>query len=351
MRTETDFEDLMEEAYGLPNGPAKLGMLEEAARIADLSGMDEEAYEARSEIVEVASFCGYPMKALIAFSWQLGKFDQQPELYDEETLMWSYKWILGKMTIFPEISRDKIMELLEDFGRRFQSFGYSDRSYWYYRFRVYMDLGELDEASTSYAKFRDLERDYMSDCEACEQDEIMRYWDRMGDDEKVLETAKPILKGRMSCAEIPHLTLSEVLMPLYRLGKIEEAHVHQKKGYRLIKGQNDFVQSFGEQMEFLTLTDLAKGIDILEESLVLAMDHEDPFAKMIYYARAASLLRRWAEESPGYRLRLPVSFPYDGDPGDLIKLADYFGDYAKSMAERFDQRNGNRHVSSLIEKR
>ncbi|MBM6382730.1 MAG: hypothetical protein JSY10_01895 [Paenibacillus sp.] len=348
MNTEMDFEDLMDEAYGLPNGTAKLGMLEEAARVADVNGMEEEAYEARSEIVETATFCGYPMKALIAFSWQLGKFDQQPERYDEETLMWSYKWILGELSSFPEVSRDKMMELLEDFGRRFKSFGYSDRSYWYYRFRIFMDLGDLEEAGSSYAKFRTMDRDFMSDCEACEQDEIMRYWILMGDDEQVLEAAKPILKGRMSCAEIPHLTLSEVLMPLYRLGRIEEANKHQQKGYRMIKGQNDFVQSFAEQMDYLARTNPSKGIDVLEESLVLAADHEDPFAKMMFYARAAELLRRWAEESPGYRLRLPASFPYEGDPGDLHALADYFEGYAKAAAEKYDQRNGNHHVSSLL---
>ncbi|KAA8783424.1 tetratricopeptide (TPR) repeat protein [Paenibacillus sp. 4624] len=350
MKTEMEFEDLMEEAYQLPNGSAKLGFLEEAARVADLNGMVEEAYEARSEIVDVATFCGYPMKALIAFSWQLGKFDQQPELYDEETLLWSYKWILGKMPDFPEISREKIMELLEDFGARFKSYGYSERSYWYYRFRIFMDFGELEEAGRSYDKFRALDRDFMSDCEACEQDEIMRYFMLKGDDEKVLEVAKPILKGRMSCAEIPHLTLSEVLMPLYRLGRKDEADKHQVKGYRLIKGENDFVQSFSEQMEYLTLTNPAKGIDILEETLVLAADHEDMYAKMMYYAKAAPLLRRWSEEkeSEGYRLRLPASFPYEGDPGDLLKLADYFEEYAQVTATKFDQRNGNTHVSSLI---
>ncbi|MBT2286309.1 hypothetical protein J7E78_22525 [Paenibacillus polymyxa] len=348
MKTEMDFEELMDEAYGLPNGPAKLGMLEEAARVADVNGMEEEAYEARSEIVETATFCGYPMKALIAFSWQLGKFDQQPEEYDEETLMWSYKWILGKMPDFPEISREKILELLEDFGRRFKSYGYSERSYWYYRFRIFMDFGELEEAGRSYDRFRTMDRDFMSDCEACEQDEIMRYFLLKGDDEKVLEVAQPILKGRMSCAEIPHLTLSEILMPLYRLGRTAEADKHQTKGYRLIKGQNDFVQSFAEQMDYLTRTNPAKGIDVLEETLVFAADHEDPYAKMLFYARAASLLRRWAEESPEYRLRLPASFPYEGDPGDLLKLADYFGGHAQTAAAKFDQRNGNHHVSSLI---
>ena len=73
---------------------------------------------------------------------------------------------------------------------------------------------------------------------------------------------------------------------------------------------------------------------MLEESLVFAMDNEDPFAKMLFYARTAPLLRRWADESPEYRLRLPASFPYEGDPGDLRKLADYFAEYAQAAAEQ-----------------
>lgn len=137
-------------------------------------------------------------------------------------------------------------------------------------------------------------------------------------------------------------------MPLYRLGRVDEADKHQAKGYRMIKGHNDFVQSFAEQMDYLARTNPAKGIDVLEENIVLAMDHEDPFAKMMFYARAAQLLRRWADESPGYRLRLPASFPYEEDPGDLRKMADYFAGYAKAAADKYDQRNGNQHVSSML---
>lgn len=350
LEMDMDFEDLMMEAHGLPNGAAKLGLLEEAARIADINGMEEEAYEARAEIVEAATFCGYPMKALIAFSWQLGKFDGNPERYDEEELMWSYKWILGTISNFPEISREKIMELLEDFGRRFRSFGYSERSYLYYRFMLSMDLGDLEEATRCLSKFTAADSDYMSDCAACEQNEIVRYWNLMGDDEKAIEAAKPILSGRMSCAEIPHLTLSRLLMPLYRLNRQGEADKHQKKGYRLTKGNKDFVKCFGEQMGYLARTNPAAGIDVLEQTAPLAVDHEDPTARMIFYANAAALLKRWADESQGYRLRLPTSFHYDGDASDLQGLADVFAKEAETIADKLNQRNGNRHVSALIAK-
>jgi hypothetical protein len=348
MSTEMDFEELMDEAYSLPQGKAKLSLLEEAARLADANDMTEEAYEARTEIVETATFCGYPMNALIAFSWQLGKFDQQPEEYDEEGLMWSYKWILGNVATFPEVSREKIMELLEDLGRRFKSFGYSDRSYWHYRFRIAMELGEIEEAGRWLTKFQAAEADHMNDCTACEQHEIVRYWILAGDDEQAIQAAKPIMTGTMSCAEIPHLTLPILLMPLYRLERLEEAAKLQKKAYKLTKGKRDFVETFGAQLEYLTQVSPAQGINVLEESLVLAMDHEDPHAKMTYYAHAAPLLRRWAEESPDYRLRLPAEFPYEGDPGDLRRLANYFTEFAKAAAEKYDKRNGNRFISSTL---
>ncbi len=348
MSRELDFEQLMDEAYDLPQGKAKLNLLEEAARLADANDMTEEAYHARGEIVETATFCGYPMHALIAFSWQLGKFDEQPEEYDEQELMWSYKWILGKIPIFSEVSRDKILELAEDFGRRYKSFGYSERSYLYYRFRIAVELGELEEAGQWLAAFQKADADYMSDCSACEQNEMVRYWILKGNDERAVETAKPIISGAMSCAEVPHLTLPVILMPLYRLGRQEEADKLKQKAYKLIRGKQDFIESIGSFIEYLTHTDPAQGINVLEESLAMAVNHEDPHAKLIYYAHAAPLLKRWFQQSPGYRLRLPAEFPYKGESGDLLGIADYFSDYAVATAQKYDIRNGNGYTSSRL---
>lgn len=72
--TEMSFEELMDEAYDMPGGKAKLELLEQAVRVADAAGDIDQGYEARSEIVETGSFHGYPMKTLVAFSWQLGQY-------------------------------------------------------------------------------------------------------------------------------------------------------------------------------------------------------------------------------------------------------------------------------------
>lgn len=45
MNIEMDFEELMDEVYGLFNGIVKLGMFEEVVRVVDVNGMEEEVYE------------------------------------------------------------------------------------------------------------------------------------------------------------------------------------------------------------------------------------------------------------------------------------------------------------------
>ncbi|MBP1990445.1 hypothetical protein [Paenibacillus eucommiae] len=356
----SDFERLMDEAYGLPAGESKLAVLEEAARIADALGNMEQGYEARTEIVETAIFNGFPLKALVAFSWQLGQYDKNPEndSFDSSSLLWSYKWILSKSTCFPDITRNQIEELLEDFRKRYRKHGYSDRTYYYYRFRIAMDTGYLDEAASHYAVFSATDRDYMSDCEACEQNQIVRYMVLLGEDEHALKMAAPILSGKMSCAEVPHVTLSKVLLPLHHLGREEEAKNSQRKGYRLIKGNRDFLVNVAEHIAYLSLTSPLKGLELLEKHMAEALDHEDPLDQMLFHLQAAALLKQLAAQSAekaqkagaaASRLRLPARHPLQGEEVDFSRLAVHYGKLAAAAAERFDRRNGNQYYFKQVQ--
>ncbi|MEI7024430.1 hypothetical protein [Paenibacillus sp. y28] len=344
-----DFEELMDEAYALPNGAAKIALLEEAARLADSGNDIEQGYEARTQIVEAASFGGFPMKAIVAFSWQLGQFDKQPDLYDSYDLLWSYKWILGKVCNFPEISLQQIENLLEDLRKRYREAGYSDRTYYYYRFRIAMDLGDGAAAGKYFALFSEMERDLMSDCRACEQQQIYHYYVMIGEDERALKAAEPILAGQMKCAEIPHITLAEVLAPLYRLGRTEEAIAHQRKGYRLIKGNRDFLNNIGGHIHFLAQTDPLKGLEVFEQHVAQTLDHEDPCDKMMFYAYSAGLFRRLAENGQvKQQPRLPEAFPYLEDAADFRRLSGRFEQLARTAADQYDRRNGNSYYSTLV---
>lgn len=344
-----DFEDIMDQAYSLPNGRAKIALLEEAIRIADSLGDVEQGYSAREELVETCTFSGHPMKALVAFSWLLGQFDQQPDEYDDFTLLWSYKWILDSIASFPEINRAQIEELLADMRRRYEQFGYSERSYYYYRFSLLKDYGEVEEAQQFLDKTKAMDRDEMSDCEACEQHQFVEFEVMKGNDEQIIRTARPILRGRMTCGEVPHLTLSKVLMPLYRQGKLEEAEKYQKQGYRLIKGNRDFVLHSGEHMYYLLNIDLLQALEVFEQWVGLSLDHENPRDKMMFNAYAAVLFKRLVADGNVKSVKLPAGYPYPEEANDLPAIASRLEQMALETAGRLDQRNGNSYYTTLIQ--
>ncbi len=351
------YEELMEEVYDLPDGLAKINLLEEAARVADLSNDIESAYEARSMIVENATFNGYPMKALVAFSWILGQYDKNQDLFDEYDLLWSYKWILDKISCFPDIPLTQIDELLEDMRKRYKENGYSDRTYYFYISVNLLQQGKVEEAGEYLKKFRSMEDDLMSDCTACEQNRLVEYAAAVGDDEATLEAAKPILKGKMTCGEVPHVTISKVLLPLYRLGLVEEAEKQQKKGYKLIKNNLDFLQHQGEHIYYLSKTDPFKGLELLERHYPSMLGHENPFDKMMFLAHSSALLELLSGESVAVNARLPESSPHlagmdgqaGGSKGNAGPLAAAFREDALLLADRFDRRNGNSYYRNYIQ--
>ncbi len=348
------FDELMEEAYELPDGLAKITTLEEAARAADLANEVIDGYEARSMIVESATFNGYPMKAMIAFSWMLGQYDRNKELFDSHDLLWGYKWILDKVSCFPEIPLGQIEQLLQDMRNRYKEHGHSERTYYFYRAVNLFHQGRITEAEQEVAQFQQMERDYMSDCPACEQNRLVEFAAAAHLDEETLAYAKPILSGRMACAEVPHVTISKVLMPLYRLGQLDKANKEHKRGYQLIKHNIDFLLHQGEHIYYLAHTDPFKGLELLERHYPQMLSHENPYDKMIFLACSSALLRRLSQESIPVQVRLPESSPHlstedaPGNEGNAARLAERFLEDALASADRFDQRNGNTYYRNYI---
>lgn len=348
--TDMDFDELMEEAYSLPGGKAKMELLEQAARVADAAGNIEEGFEARSEIVETGSFHGYPMKALVAFSWQLGQYDKNPDMFDDYSLLWSYKWILDRITSFADISRTQIENVLEDMKTRYAAAGYSDRSYHYYKAHILAEFGELEASKAEWDIVQTMESDNMSDCPACEQNRLVEFMAKLGDDEGTIKAAEPILKGKMSCGEVPHVTISKVLFPLLRLGRDKEAEKLQRKGYKLVKGNRDFLYHQGEHVGYLTLTDPIRALEVFEEYVASSIDHENPLDQMIFNAHSAAMFRRLAQEDIHYQIKLPAGHPCEQESEDVTALARHFKSAALATAEKLDTRNGNSYYVSLVEK-
>src|SRR5687768_161210 len=101
-------DDLMDQAAGLGDTPVRLALEEEAVRIADTHQDISVGFDLRHNVIRTATFCGCAEKALVAFAWMLAQCDRDPDRFPESNLMWRYKWILGSLDDFPQITLQQI---------------------------------------------------------------------------------------------------------------------------------------------------------------------------------------------------------------------------------------------------
>ncbi|MGH7174306.1 MAG: hypothetical protein ACRELG_28910 [Gemmataceae bacterium] len=350
----TQVGELQDQADGLPYGPSKLALMEEAVRLADTHQDVALGDEVRAKLITVANFSGYPEIALVAFSWRLAQADRSPELFPEKRLLWKYKWIANSLKLFPQISREQIEETLDDMARRYQRAGASQRPIFNLRWRYALHAGELDKAREYFRLWEKMPRDGNTDCLACEQNDRVNFHLEMGKRQKALKLAEPILRDLLRCAVIPHSTYANVLLPLVQSGQVEKAAEYHNKGYRLIRTNRDFLDAVGDHLTFLALTgNHAQGVKLFEKHLEWALESKDLLCCWRFYLGVHFFLSRLAESGQtSVKLRLPKATPCFQEEGryEVAMLASWIEETCQDLAARFDARNGNdgfaRHLAA-----
>lgn len=346
--SSNDYERLISEAAELPRGAVKVGLLEEAVRLADVDGDTKNGFRARMKLIDAAVAEGYDDKGIAAFSWCLALYDRRPDDFngwERHSLHWMHKWIINILPDFPTVSRAKIAEMLDDYERRFREAGYGMQQIYRSRLIVASALGDEDDAVEWYRQYRASPDDGMTNCIACETS--LRSWFHFyrGHDKRGLNAAKRILDGNLSCRSVPHTTIANVLMPLHESGRTDEAMRHQTIGNRLILRQSGFLQTAAKHIPFLIVTDqIAKAMRIFERCVPEALASRNPDDRFMFFKWSAALFEWLAHRGDRLRrLRTPKTFPVEASDGRFrpTEVANWFADQTRDLAERFDARNGN----------
>lgn len=342
---EPRIAELRREAAGLPAGPTKIALLEEAARLADLVGDVRLGYRVRDALMEAAAFAGRGDLLLVAFAWCLARFDAEPDHFFRHGLYWKYKWVVGHAVEFPEIPRAKIDELLDDMQRRWEQDGNSLHAVWTCRRMVAVHLRDEQAARAAHAELRRTRRDWLSDCEACVVGKTMGYHLFAGDRRRALQVAEPLLAGRLTCQEQPRAARGSALLPLIRKGDWDEARRLHDLAWRIVRGLEHAVDEHAEHLVFVTLAgDFAKARRMLERHLPAALEVVSLDNRFDFLVAARLLVARLRESgSAALKLRLPTACPAPDERGrvDLAALEDWLEAEARAIAVRFDRRNGN----------
>ncbi|MFC7721326.1 hypothetical protein [Nonomuraea recticatena] len=343
-----DVEEMLDQAREMPYGEARSILLEQALKAA---AHDRElAFEVRLELTEAYQYGAEPAKSFATFSRSVAEYDADPGRWSDwhtYSLLWQFKWIASDMRRFPEIPLQRAYDALEEMERRYTQAGYGSHAIHTQRTYVAEHIGDRAAADEWFHRWQTTPRDDMSDCEGCDPSGKVWHLAWMGRDEEAIELAAPVVAGHLTCHVQPQGILSNLLLPYVRTGRLEAAAAAHLRAYRLVQGDANYVDDFGDHMEFCALTgNETRGLEILQRELPLLDRSPTPSDRMHFAGCAALLLRRLEDLGHG-----GLTVRRDGSDVPLDRLRAELESDARDLAARFDARNGTGEQTRRLEAR
>ncbi len=228
-----DVRKLLDDATLLPDGPAKVAVLEEAVALADAHQNEPLALEARKELLWPAYHSDRSDLVLVHFAWCLGHADRHPDESPVD-LLWRYRWVIDSMPQFPEIPRDQIDAALADMTRRYAAAGFSLRPVYLLKRSVGKALGDRAMATEANRRWAKQPRDWMSDDPETEAAFTVYHRAFLRRDADTVAAGEPFLDARFRDSHFLIGVYATLLLPLARLGRWDDAAAVQKRGARLL---------------------------------------------------------------------------------------------------------------------
>ncbi|MFE6406353.1 tetratricopeptide repeat protein [Streptomyces sp. NPDC057837] len=334
----------MAENAGQPEGPARNARAEQLLAAAEKLNVPLAVIEALGHQLKVYNYSSEKGKMFVPFSRLLRMWDERPEDFDEfeaHSLHWVFKWVSSGMLDQPHIPLASIEKWLGEMERRHRLAGYSEAAVRRAEHNVAAHVGDVARAERAYAAWLAADRDAMSDCQACELHARGWWQAEQGRDAQALELWGPVLEGRYTCAHEPHTALASSLLPLLRLGRLDEARGNHLRGLRLVRGMESMRGAYAEHVEFCALTgNEARGLELLAERPAYFTDDGQPQSRLDFLSVVALLMDRLTALGLGDRA---VPGPA-GREWTARELAAHARADALALAARFDARNGTAHV-------
>ncbi|MGW5848079.1 tetratricopeptide repeat protein [Streptomyces sp. NPDC055254] len=343
--TREEIERGLAENREAPNGAARNTHAEALAGAAEALGERPLFRAALDNLISSYLFSSESSKMLVPFARLLQEYDKDPgsfSAWDAHSLFWQFKWVAGAISDSPGIPLESATGWLTEMERRYRLAGYSERPVREAEVWLADATGEDERAERAFKRWLAAERDDMSDCEACELNGQGQYAVLRGSDDEALELWRPVLAGELTCAEEPHRVLAASLLPLLRLGRVDEARSHHLRGYRLARGSESLLPTIGRHIEFCALTgNESRGLEILSEHAA----HVGPLAnvddQLAFHGGVLVLLRRLADLGHG----AGPAPSYEGTSRTVSELYEVLHAGCLDIARRFDTRNGSARVS------
>lgn len=347
-------ERLTAEAKPLPSGPVQVDLFTEAIRIADLHALDELSFELREDALWPAYDGGRPDLLMVLYAWCLAYADRHTDQYQRRVL-WAYRWIASAMVAFPNVTRQQIEDAADDMARRYLAAGYSLRPVYIMRRLTVMEMGDREAARHCHEQIDRHPRDEMADDTLLERAFTGGYLCFTGEHKQGIVTVESILNDRTVSHDLAFQkrSHSRFLVTLSRLGRLDFARSLQKAAYPVLKSIPRYLNIIGMHIEFLAVVgDLAEAVRLAEKHLPEAAIATSLANRFTVFRAVRLLVDRLRIENQNTSLRLPQDLMPRSpvNPWTLDELAGKLDTELGTLAELYDQRNGNAyHREQLAE--
>jgi tetratricopeptide (TPR) repeat protein len=331
----------------LPASRAKAERLESLAEQAQAAGDRRLEAWVLADLCSAHAYSAERDKLPLTMSRLLRLVDQNPaEVGDaKRRVYWQLKWMTGSLIFNPAVPLPVVYRWLDEFESRYRQQGYSLRPVRASRSQLAQHLGDKALAGEMMEASIAAERDSMSDCHACERNSWGSWRESVGDDAGALGHWGPVLDGTHTCSEEPHYVLAGALLPLLRLGRLDEARGAFLRGYPMVRGNINLRGPVAQHIEFCALTgNEARGLEILAEHSAWLDDADIDVSKRADFLEGVVvLLRRLSALEHG---DLPVSGSFT-----VAELLAAYELELRELCGRYDARNGNSAFSERVAER
>lgn len=235
--------------------------------------------------------------------------------------LWQYKWVVDYLSEDLNVSLERINEATEEMENLYRHFDFSLGMVEKARMLQAIQKGDEQAARHYFERWRKADDGALDDCEACIQDNLIKYYHFIGEYSRVLELAEPILSGKMTCGEVPHVSYRYIISSLMRLGKFEEAKNTFYDAIKVIEKEIDeFVYLIPELVQF------ACRLGLYEKAEELMDNHNDRILNVI-------------QNNHLYGLHYLIACAFFNEKAK---------EQALDLAQKFDERNGTEYYQTYL---
>ncbi|MBQ9984524.1 MAG: hypothetical protein IJP29_08035 [Lachnospiraceae bacterium] len=352
--------EIWRESYYVQPGIERMKIYKRGWEEADKCKDYNNQIEFRIEYMQDACFYDDVMEIYIVMPELLKLHDEYMAEYGENpytgSVMWNYKWILGNAMDFYQITEEQFEAFTADFKNRCLQYGFSLRTYYEYCFMFYK-FSNWEKADYSYKMFMKCNRDRLSDCIACERDVEIDYLLAVGDIEKALLRAKPLLNRNMTCAEVPEITYGKFLRYYnFQIADgnnevIEIANEYSDKIRNSITRKKIAQEYQGDVLLNYSLTNPTKGLTYYKRNWGFFEKNRNPVQKFYFAVGVIRLFKNMNDKSI-YKMKLPSNHPLyqEGNEYEISTVQKYYDNYAIDMAKKLDYRNKNTYYMDVYKR-